>query len=857
MPAAGEDAAAVEALLSEGHRLYDASRFREAIRSFEDAVCVATRSGDHAALFRSWDGLSRGRWAVGEYRASLEAEERALATQPPGDEPDRIALGLNNVGLALYSTGAHGEALDYYTLALDQAESPATRALVLLNIGLVFRFQGRFSEAETELSEALALRRQTGGDRETALVLNALGMVSRVTGQYARAAACYAESLELRRAAGDRFGQAQTLNNLANLYGDQGEFERALAGHRRTLRLAEEIGYTRQIGLSHENIGAELDDLGRTAEALPEACAAAALYRATGDRTNLANALSNAGGYCVELGELREGRTLLEEALSLAIAIGEPEKQIVSLQGLAEADIAESNPSEALARLDVALALAERDGFPSLEWKLRLDRSRALGQLGKRDERIADLSAAATSINDLRATLGTDAGKIGFADEAQEVFEDLAGALSEEDRNADALEAAEAAKARALADLLSQRSIAGKPADRAILGEIRGAQARARRDPASRGGDLGPALSQLKQANPELASFVSVESPRIDEIQRIAARLDATIVEYLATKDACYVWVVAPDGTLHAARRDADRASLSEIVRRVRAGLESARPASALRTDLRRLDDVLVAPIEPWLPRNPEGLVVLVPHGPIALVPFAALPDERGRPFLARHAFSLAPAASVFRYTPSKRASASSRGLVVADPDAPRGSGLAPLPGAEGEAARVAARLGPGTVVLTRSRATESAVKRAAPQSSVLHFATHGLISEDLPLASSLVLAEGDTDDGYLRVDEIIGLDLHADLVVLSGCRTGLGKLSGDGILGFTRAFLYAGTPSIVVSQWDVSDRATAGLMDRFYAEWRGGAAKARALRQAELAERARGLPAAVWASFVLVGEPR
>ncbi|HEY1434191.1 MAG TPA: CHAT domain-containing protein [Thermoanaerobaculia bacterium] len=855
---------ALESLLAEGNRQYDASRFREAIGIFEEVLCRAAAPPDDAASAKAWHGLSRAQWALGENAQSLASEERALALQPRGSDPDREATMLNSVGLALYSTGAHAEALDYYNLGLERATAPATRALLLLNVGLVLRYQGRFAESEAALQESLALRRAAGKPRETALTLNALGMLARITGQYARAIAFYDEALALRRAAGDRFGEAQTLNNLANAYGDQGEPERALALHRQTLGLADEIAYTRQIGLSHENIGAELDDLGRPGEALPEACAAIALYRKTNDRSNLASTLSNAGGYSVELGEPGQARMLLDEALAVAIAIGEPEMEIVALKGLAEADLAEARPADALERLDTALLLAGLHGFPGLEWKLRLDRARALDALGRKAERIADLAAAADAVNDLRAAVGTDAGKIGFLDQAQEIFEELAVALSAAGRDAEALETAESSRARALADLLSQRPIAGKAADRAALGAVRGAQARARRSPAARGGDLGAALSRLRQENPELASLVAVESPRIEEIRRTAARLDATFIEYLAAKDACYVWVVAPDGALHAVRREMERAQLSERVRRVREELQAAGPTShpsrALTSELTELGRLLVAPIEQWLPQTPERLVVIVPHGPLALVPFAALPDGRGRPFLTRHTFALAPAASVFRYTAAKGApplGAGGRALVVADPAPPKGSGLDPLPGARREAARVANRLGGGALVLTGARATEAEVKRVAPEYAVLHFATHGLISEDRPLESSLLLAQGDGDDGYLRVDEIFGLDLHASLVVLSGCRTGLGRLSGEGILGFTRAFLYAGTPSIVVSQWDVSDRATVELMDAFYAAWRAGRGKAQALRQAELSARQRHPHPAVWAAFVLVGEPR
>jgi len=872
---AAEAAAASQlvALLETAERQLESSQFAAARQNLEEAACLATRLSNDTSLAKAWTGLARADWATGENARALEFDERALEIRSRLGDPEPLALALNNVGLDLYSTARHGEALDYYDAGLEQAVTPSTRALLLMNIGLVFRYQGRFAEAEGVLQEALAIRRAEDKPRQTALVLNALGILARITGRYADALAYHGQALALRREEKDRFGQAQSLNNLATVYGDQGEIEQSLEIHREALRIALEIGYTRQIGLSHENIAAELDDLGRPKEAFGEAQEAIALYRRTNDRSNLANSLSNAGGYLVELGRLSEARPLLTEALALGRELEEPEMEIVSLQGLGEADLVDARPAEALASLDAALSIAEKAGFRGLEWKLRFDRARALSSLGRRDESFDDLQASIRTINALRTQIGTDAGKIGFVDVCQAVFERLAVELFSAGREREALEIAEAGRARALADLLSQRQIVGKPADRLALAQLRDAQARTRTAESAaagggegaRGGEVRAAVDRLRDQNPELASLVAVESPAFDEIRATARRLGATLVEYLSASDACYAWVVTPTGELETFRREIGREKLAGRIRSLRDGLESAdlaRPLSRpLAAELRELDALLIAPLERWLPRSPNELVVIVPHGPLVLLPFAALTDRRGRALVARHTLVFAPAVSTFRYTARKvrgrSGRVSGRGLVVADPAPPSGSGLAALPGARAEAASVAGHLGGGTLLLSGRRATEAAVKRAAPDRAVLHFATHGLISEERPLASSLALAEGEGEDGYLRVDEVFGLDLHAELVVLSGCRTGLGRLSGDGILGLTRAFLYAGTPSIVVSEWDVSDRATICVMDRFYAELVAGLGKARALREAQLEARRRFPHPAAWSAFVLVGEPR
>jgi CHAT domain-containing protein len=281
-------------------------------------------------------------------------------------------------------------------------------------------------------------------------------------------------------------------------------------------------------------------------------------------------------------------------------------------------------------------------------------------------------------------------------------------------------------------------------------------------------------------------------------------------------------------------------------------------PLPAVLATYRKDGTVLMTPV--WFRRNGGAyeVVIVIPDGPLAYVPFAALEDSSGGPFISRHVLASAPSASVYRYTPRKASAPDSlSALVVADPRPPTGSHLAALPWSRVEAREVSRQLGQHVLLLEGPRATEAAIKRLSPDYAVLHFATHGLISPDRPLASSLAFADGDNEDGYLQVSEVFGMDLHARLVVLSGCSTGLGKLSSDGFLGLTRAFIFAGTPTVLVSQWDVSDRATSVLMGRFYAELRRGRSTAQALRSAALATKKRFPHPALWAAFEVVGEPQ
>jgi CHAT domain-containing protein len=158
--------------------------------------------------------------------------------------------------------------------------------------------------------------------------------------------------------------------------------------------------------------------------------------------------------------------------------------------------------------------------------------------------------------------------------------------------------------------------------------------------------------------------------------------------------------------------------------------------------------------------------------------------------------------------------------------------------------------------------ATEAMFRREAPGRRILHLATYGVLNKQNPLFSFVELMPGGADDGRLEVHEVFGLQLAADLVVLSACQTGLGSGAladvppGDDWVSLTRAFLHAGASRVVATLWPVDDWATAALMERFYRAMTRGAAPAKALAEAQrlLAAEAATAHPYYWAGFVLVG---
>jgi CHAT domain-containing protein len=273
------------------------------------------------------------------------------------------------------------------------------------------------------------------------------------------------------------------------------------------------------------------------------------------------------------------------------------------------------------------------------------------------------------------------------------------------------------------------------------------------------------------------------------------------------------------------------------------------------------LASFLIGPVEHegWL----MGInrLYLVPHSILHYLPFAALlrADGNGERFLVEdYVLAYLPSATAFVHGREKEGRSQANLLAVA-PERSK------LRYAQQEARQVAEFFPSQSKVLVGREATESAFKSEANGYNVIHLATHGYFNKLNPLLSGLELEPDQYDDGRLDVHEILGLRLNTDLVTLSACETALGSgyfaevPAGDDFVGLTRAFLFAGSPSVLASLWEVDDRSTLQFMRSFYSH-QGQAQKGLALAKAQrtmLQSDGRYEHPYFWAPFVLVGEMR
>jgi CHAT domain-containing protein len=503
----------------------------------------------------------------------------------------------------------------------------------------------------------------------------------------------------------------------------------------------------------------------------------------------------------------------------------------------------------AKAGYDALLKLPQTRDNGEIHWLILADRGRIAEREGKRGEAIEFYRRAVEIIEQQRSTISTEAGKIGFVGDKQAVYRRLVAALFEEGGFDQAFEYVERSKARALVDLLAAKRDFAVPSGsaeeaRALLAAADGAEAeqRLQLDPGRRAarGALESARRRLKEESPELASLVSVSAAPAAEVRALIPGGE-TLVEYYYGGADLFAFVLAAD-RLQAYRLDGQ--GLENEVRLFRLALEN--PRSERVQDLaRRLYQRLIAPLAAELP---EGrALVVVPHGALHYMPFAALHD--GSAYLVdRHGLRLLPSASVLKFLPPRRP-----GAVVAFGNPDVGDRRHDLEHAQTEASAVA-QLYPGARLLLRAQATETAFRQLGAGYTLVHVASHGEFDPEAPMRSALVLAPDPHNDGLLTLDELYSLRLDTRMVTLSACETGLGRLGhGDDVVGLTRGFLFAGARTVVASLWKVDDQATAELMTRFYRNLQG-AGSAQALRQAQIETRATHLHPFFWAAFQVTG---
>ncbi|MCB1055172.1 MAG: CHAT domain-containing protein [Acidobacteria bacterium] len=887
-----------------------------------DAAAGAWRAaGDHHGEARALNERGLVAWQRGDGHGALELYTRALAIRETLSDTDGEAQTLANIGLVHHSRGEPRKAREHYRRALElaiRAEDPALEATLFNNLGGAAQDLGEPLDALEAFGRALELHRSLVQPAAEARALSNLGATLRSLGRYEEALGQYLEALEAVHLQADPAAEAAVLNNLGVVYLALFDLERSRSFFTRALDGYRDAGDLRGEAAALTNLAQSLerDDEPKRARELYHQ--ALELRRQLADRRGEAIALDHLGRVLEALGDLDAAEDAFDAALALHQELSDPLRRARALRHRAEVRLLKGELGTAETDLETAGELVRRIGdgegeAEALEILARIDLER-----GRLDEAHARLSTALDIVESLGTRVVEPELRVYYLAARHRTYQTQIAtemALHRRDPTAAwdrrALETSERSRARTLLDLLSPGANGrnGTPpalaAERSRLLDRLGAKAELRTRLLARG---DPRAAEVEHEVDELTTALEAlqgeirrrPSPGVETGARplraadIQALLDpeTVLLEYSLGTDRSVLWAVDTEAV--ASFELPSRSSLEASARRLHGLWSRLDPSDG--TEERQLAALLSRQLVAPAAARLEGKrrLIVVADGALHYLPFAALPAPSApqAPLVAGHEVISLPSATVLAAqrelaarAPRPPTTPLRTVAVLADPVFsaldPRLAGpghASPVKDAEGlvfqrlaatrREAAVLAELVPAERLLLAldSRARRSLLTGGAVgQSSILHLATHGVADDARPWLSGLMLSRfdetGRSTPAFLGLKDVSELELHAELVVLSGCRTALGReVSGEGLLGLVRGFFDAGARRALASLWQVQDRSTAELMTTFYRSLLVDgqpASSALAVAQRALMTDPRWRDPYFWAAFEMQGDWR
>jgi len=867
--------------------VYDAlGERRKAMDHFNQALPLMRAAGDRSGEAVTLTSLGIVYDSLGEKRKAVDYHNQALLLMRAVGNRNGEATTLNNLASVYVALGERQKALDYYNQALPIRRAVGDRggeAATLNNLATVYGALGEKQRALDHYSQALTIIRAVGNRWREAYVLSGLAFVYNELGERQKALDHYSQALPLLRAAGDREGEAVTLNHLGLVHNELGEKQRALEHYNQALTL----------------------------------------LRAVGNRWREAQALNDIGFVYNELGERQRALECYNQALRLARDVGDPNYEVISMVGIARLEAAQGKLFDARSTIESALNMIEslRMKIVSLElrsssfatakkcYEFSIDLLMRLHRL--RPDEGYDRAALQT-VERARARSLLER----LAEARLEIRSGADPALLE---RALSLRQLLTAKTERQTRLLNGKRTDEQAAE--VANEIKALMAQYQDVEAEIRSKIPryAALTQPQPLNSEEIQRQALDDRTLlleyflsDERSYLWVVSASSVKSYDLPKRADIEEAALRIKKLITARATREEGESPER-RRARITEAEARywPEAA------RLSRMILGPAMSELKGK---RLAIVPDGELQDVAFGALPiptaSDDGKaprsddwlPLIVEHEIVSLPSASALavmrKETAGRRPAAKSVAvladpvfdkddervkLAIADKSGKESESGAKAP-ANGELTRATEEvMGAGGAIsrLPFSRAEAEAILSVAPKASslraldfnasratatsaelsqyrIVHFATHGLLNRTHPELSGVVLAlvdrQGEPQNGFLQLHDVYNLDLPAELVVLSACQTGLGKaVWGEGLVGLTRGFMYAGARRVVASLWGVQDLATAELMKKFYGAMLGEKQMrpAEALRaaQVEMWKQKRWRSPYYWGGFALYGE--
>ncbi len=812
--------------------------------------------------------LRRRQWRLDEARESYGSALESLKVPRPVGlfTPKRLKVEIfGELAEVEMRSGRVDDALAWNDRALElvRAEkSPEFEAIVLKRRAETLARGGRFAAAEKAFAQARALAEENEYFNLQVSIDLSSQMMNMTRGRYGAAAADLEKSLEALAKANDPFGEPVLLGNLAMSYILLAADDSARPLLERARQLAEKDDRCLEV--------ATIDLIESTRKFLKDEISFADLQKAVDQWSRMPDALSIPGA------------EHLNQLMARIMGSVPADPQGAARSGMLAPGTVEILQAAALfsegRELPFARELAMKGLALGPNSKHRASALVVIGgtyvKEGDDEKGIAYFRKAIDAIDAAAGDARADAFLSNPAGDtwSSSTFVVLIKLLVKHGRYEEAFAVSERARARVFLQMMGNVHVSPRgtentfPAQEAetLRMQMMQWQQQARLAPSRQlDDDIREArrryealMTRVKATNPEYAEMTTVEPLQLDTL-RDALPANTTLVSYFTTENAAYAWVLdrtmlqhvsLPVGPKALERARCNAKQFSAGGRGVRLLDSSCEPAT-----VEELYEQLFAPLRAHIHNS---RLIIVPHGVLHYLSFGAFRDPRTKRYLIEdYTIAYAPSASSIRFLRDKETPMKGKALVIGAP-----AGVPPeLPGAMREAMMVGARLHSPPMV--GAAAKESLLYQLKGDVDLVHIAAHGFYDADTPLFSRLALAEGDGSDGSLEVHEILSdVDLTGvNLVVLSACQTALGKVSaGDEIVSLTRALLYAGTPGVISTLWEIGDDAAAALMNYFYDRLLHGSSAADALRFAQLQLLHGEYPdPRQWAAFTLNGDPQ
>ena len=874
---------------------HQAGQNQQAIEDLQQALRIWESLDRPEDVATTSYGLGVVQFAQGETDAALASLNRALELRQAANDPNQ-SIVLTAIASVYRDRGEGDMALELFRKALDISRSSGDRndeANALQNMASIYLRRGELQQALELFNAALELHRSLGNRNQEGQVLSYLGATALYLGDNDRALEVYTQALQLSRELGSKYWEAMTLRDIGWTFDRRGEPKVALEHYTQAYEIGLQLEDRRIQGAALLGMGKSQILLGSPAEAVRQLTQAVELHRETGNALFEIQAILDLGRAYQALSDEKRAAELFLQALSLSRQRKTLIAEAVAQSAVARLERDRGHLPEAAAAIEAALHIIEtiRPKVASQRLRVSFFASKReyydfyidlLMRWYEEDGQASHLAAALAASEQARARGLLDLLAEGRIDVRRGIDPGLKKREEEVANRISLLQS----------QLLEDLSRGSRQGER-IEAELGQAEEEGER-----------VEWQIRREHPRYAAF---RHPALLSPERIQELLDdrTAFLEYTVGKESSYLFLVTRERV--AGYRLPPAAELEEEVGVIREALQKpGRLHYGRYVDAaQRLYRTLLAPARDLLRDKPR--LMISPDGPLLLLSFEALlsaPPPAGSrdyddlPYLIRDkSVSYVPSASVLSELgdagdagDNVAPAASDAGLFLgfadpAYPQVPRGESARTEPGAAGPLARAlqdAGVLSPRPLPASRDEilaiaglyppgqsrlyldkeATEENVKNnpALKEARRIHFAVHGFLNETRPEFSGLILALDDDprENGLLQVYEIFNLELSADLVVLSACDTALGKnVGGEGLLGVSRALLYAGAASVVVSLWQVAEASTPDLMVRFYRHLNESGDKAEALRLSKLELIREGYSHPYhWAPFILIGRP-